>query len=219
MKYILGAFALFFGFANACVTKAQELKPIHLDLALHSFSPVSVSHSELHLLSPAATAAAEPEPSSPSNDEENSRWQSDTGYEFVRYRSAPFHASLSGLQTSGTYFPSAWLGIECNVIAAFGTPVFANEESKYLLYACGPHIAWRGRRVEFWGRTLGGGLYIYPQTAAGGLTGFAGQVGGGFDWHLSSSFSLRVESDCVPSRLYSATQINFQSGVGLVMRF
>jgi hypothetical protein len=173
-----------------------------------------------------SSAEAAPKPGSPAptpkfyfGKNEDYRWQLGLGLEYVRFRSTPFNANLTGLHTSLTYYVNDWLGLEGNVVAAFGTKVFAQETSKYLLFTAGPRIAWRRRRWEPWMHALVGGLHMTPQTALGGKTGFALQAGGGVDLRFNSRLSFRMEGDYVRSQLYSQTQNNFQGGGGLVFHF
>jgi hypothetical protein len=152
---------------------------------------------------------------------EDFRFQLGVGYEYVRFRSAPFNANLSGLHTSLSYYLNDWFAVEGNVVAAFGTQVFGTDRSKYLLYTGGARIAWRDERRKFepWMHVLIGGLHVIPQTALGGKNGFAVQPGGGVDIRYTSRVSFRVEGDYVRSQLYSQSQNNFQLGGGLVVKF
>jgi len=58
-----------------------------------------------------------------------------------------------------------------------------------------------------------------PQIANSGKNGFALQTGGGVDWFFNPRLSFRGEADYVHTRLYSASQNNFQIGVGAVLHF
>lgn len=164
-------------------------------------------------------ASPEPKPKFYYGSNDDYRWQLGVGYEYVRFRSTPFNSNLNGLHTSLTYFASDWIGLEGNVVAAFGSKVFADETSKYLLYTGGPRIAWRQRRWEPWAHALFGGLHVVPQTAMGGKNGFAMQFGAGVDLRFNARLSFRMEGDYVRSMLYSETQNNFQGGAGIVMHF
>lgn len=145
-------------------------------------------------------------------------WQIGAGLEEVFFRSRAFNAHLTGLHTSVTYFRRDWLGIEGNVVAAFGTSTLNNEAARSLLYTAGPRIAWRRYTWQPWTHALVGGLHAFPQTGLG-QNGFAAQLGGGVDWRFKPLISLRFESDYVRSQLFSSGQNNFQFGMGIVAHF
>src|SRR5579859_726712 len=167
--------------------------------------------------------SAEPPAPAPSlfGQYEGYRFQLNEGYSYFRFRSAPFNANLSGLQTSLSYFLNDWFAVEGNTVAAFGSSVLGGDRSKSLLFTGGARIAWRDskRRIEPWMHGLVGGLHMLPQTAAGGKTGFAFQGGGGVDYKLSDRTSVRFGGDYIRSQLYSQAQNNFQIGGGLVFNF
>jgi hypothetical protein len=165
-------------------------------------------------------AAPQPEPRFYYGNNEDYRFQLGVGYEYVRFRSKPFNANLSGLQTSLTYYVNDWFGLEGNVVAAFGTQVFG-DTAKYLLYTGGGRIAWRDQRRKYepWMHALVGGLHMIPQTSVGGKNGFALQVGAGADLRFNSRLSFRVGGDYVRSQLYSQSQNSFQFGGGAVIHF
>ena len=198
--------------ACACTTQAQ-------DAAHPEFFADSVSYSSRPVPSSPVSAPV-PGPASRSRERniERGAFQVGVGYEFVRFRSSPFYASLSGLHTSFTYFRNDWLGIEGSVIAAFGSSNFANEHSHVVLYGAGPRMVWDRRTWQPWAHALAGGIHVYPQLASG-INGFALQLGGGVDYPLKPLVSLRIESDYVRSQLYSSGQNSVQVGAGLVFHF
>jgi opacity protein-like surface antigen len=161
---------------------------------------------------PAANAA-------PFGTSDGLRWQLAVGADYVRFHSNEFSANMVGLHTSATYFATDWLGLEGSVTAAFGSKVFANETTRYLLYTVGPKIAWQGPKWQPFVHALVGGLHMIPQTAGHGQNGFAVQLGGGVDYRLSRVFSARIDADYVRSQLYSTDQNNFQVGGGVVFHF
>ena len=167
-----------------------------------------------------AASPAQPEPRFFYGNNDDYRFQLGIGYTYVHFRSTPFNANLNGFHPSLVYYLNDWLGVEGNVVAAFGTKVFG-ATSKYLLYTGGGRIAWRDpkRKFEPWMHALVGGLHMIPQTAAGGKNGFAFQAGGGVDFRFNSRLSFRGEGDYVQSHLYSETQNNFQFGGGIVIHF
>ena len=179
-----------------------------------SFAPSATSFALPSLADavPAANAA-------PFGTSDGLRWQLAVGADYVRFRSNEFNANMVGEHTSVTYFATDWLGLEGSVTAAFGSKVFANETSRYLLYTVGPKVAWQGPRWQPFVHALVGGLHMIPQTAGNGKNGFAVQLGGGVDYRLSRVFGARIDADYVRSQLYSTDQNNFQVGGGVVFHF
>ena len=149
------------------------------------------------------------------------RWDLGIGYEFVHFDSAPFSANLSGLHTDLTYNVNNWVGLEGNVVTAFGGDVFAGEMTKYVLYTAGARISAgpSRRRITPWGHVLVGGAHINPQVAGESKNGFALQLGGGADWSYNPRVSIRAEADYVRTQLYSSSQNNVQVGIGAVIHF
>src|SRR5262249_8048308 len=94
----------------------------------------------------AADSSAPPEPSPEPpprfvyGSREDYRWQIALGYEYIRFFSPSFDANLNGFHTSFSYFTNEWFALEGSFIAALGEKVFANETTRYLLFAGGPKI-------------------------------------------------------------------------------
>jgi hypothetical protein len=210
MKSILGViFALF---ACACTVQAQ-------DAVFSGLFADSVSYSR----TPAPSFLVpepppDPQPRRRESSPQSGSLQIGVGYEYVRFRSAPFNANLSGLHTSFTYFRNDWLGFEGSFVAAFGSSTFNNEPSHLALYTVGPRFAWSKRTWQPWVHALAGGIHVFPQTASG-TNGFALQLGGGVDVPFKPLVSLRFESDYLRSQLYSSGQNSFQLGAGFVLHF
>jgi len=59
-----------------------------------------------------------PAPTPPFGHYEGYRFQLSVGYSYFRFRSTPFNANLSGLQTSLSYFLNDWFAVEGNAVAA-----------------------------------------------------------------------------------------------------
>ena len=185
-----------------------------------SFGRIGGSLLAVNLAGDPAPATPEPSPRFLYGSSSDFRWQLAIGYEYVRFRSSAFDSNLNGLHTSLTYYTNEWFGIEGNVVAAWGTKLFADETSKYLLFSGGPRIAWRGRKWEPWAHALFGGAHVNPQIAGGfSQTGFAIQLGGGADYRFIPQLSLRFEGDYVRTQLYSTSQNNLQGGASLVFHF
>ncbi|HWZ99933.1 MAG TPA: hypothetical protein VN025_19405 [Candidatus Dormibacteraeota bacterium] len=181
----------------------------------------SVTGDTVAVPTPSANPNPQPEPRFYFGNNDDYRFQLGIGYEYVRFRSTPFNSNLNGLHTSLSYYLNDWFAVEGSIVSAFGTKVFSDERSKYLLYTGGGRIAWRDpkRKYEPWMHALVGGLHMIPQTAVGGKNGFALQVGAGVDLRYNARLSFRVNGDYVRSQLYSQSQNNFQFGGGAVIHF
>ncbi|HYL64023.1 MAG TPA: hypothetical protein VE077_15515 [Candidatus Methylomirabilis sp.] len=140
------------------------------------------------------------------------------GYDYMSFRSALFHASVNGLRTSFSYSWKDWLGVEGNVLAAFGSSTLNNEASHIVLYGAGPRFGLNTGSFQPWAHVLVGGIHVYPLTGSN-VNGFAFQLGGGVDYAYKPFLSFRVESDYVRSQLYSAGQNSFVVGAGIVIPF
>ena len=235
MKAVLGT--LFAMFACASGAQAQDAVPssslmdsnaaseFSFSARPASFLPLALSaNSTIYTRTPAASFFA-PDPPAPKarrvwpeNTDRGDSWQLALCVEHVRFRSAIFNASLTGLHTSVTYFRNDWFGIEGSVVAAFGSSTLNNEPSRFALYTGGPRIAWRSGRWQPWVHALVGGIHVFPQTAFSN-GGFAIQLGGGVDWRFKPLVSFRLESDYIRSQLFSAGQNSLQFGGGFVLHF
>jgi hypothetical protein len=175
---------------------------------------------------PAALAAM---PKSPAPDpaprfglSEEDSWQLSVGYAFVRFRSAPFDSSLNGMSTTVAKYFNEWFAAEGTVTAAFaGVPsgFGPNSDARYMFYGGGVRIKQPVRQFEPWGHVVLGGIHLQPQTAAGGRSAFALELGGGVDWRWKPRLAWRVQGDWVRSQLYQDSQNNFQMASGIVFIF
>jgi len=215
-------------------------------LAAQQFQPVSLPNSNNALWQPTTVNAASPlapptlyaggsftpitsaalpdapAPSPPRGSYDGPRLTLAAGYEYVHFKSAPFSANMSGIHTSLAYSLNDWFAAEGSVVAAFGGDVFASGEmSKYVLFTGGGRVFWERNPKRFspWMHALVGVAHVNPQIAHSSKNGFAVQAGGGVDYFLTQQFSLRGEADYVRTLLYSASQNNFQIGVGFVLHF
>jgi hypothetical protein len=180
--------------------------------------PATPSESFAPLPKPALPNAPAP-PQSSVNDQ-GYRWDLAVGYEYIHFNSAQFSANLSGLHTDLSYYLNSWFAVEGNVVSAWGGQI-DGERTKYVLYAGGARIGWgpSRRRWTPWMHALVGGVHVNPQVSHSSKNSLAVQAGGGVDWVYNPRVSLRGEVDYVYSRLYSATQNNFQIGLGAVIHF
>ena len=171
---------------------------------------------------PVASAAldtAAPEPQVFARGSEKGGWQLGVGFTYVKFRSPAIDAGMEGLNTSVTYFPNDWLGVEGNITAAFGRKIFANDRARYAGITGGPKIVMRQGRWEPWAHALFGIAHVNPQLAGVSKNGVAIQLGGGADYNFPQPISLRFEGDWVRTQLYALSQNNFQVVTGFVFHF
>ena len=210
---------------SAQQTYQPSFQPMIVSSALPSAPPVSFAaafNPAPELGAEPASPAASPAPQFPgARDVDYYKWDLGVGYEFLHFKSAPFDANLSGLHTDLTYNFKDWLGVEGNVVSAWGGDVLGGERSKAVLFTGGAHISMgtTKRRWTPWAHILVGGIHMWPQVAGQTRTGFALQPGGGADYRLNDRLSVRVSGDYVYTRLYTGSQNNFQFGAGIVIHF
>lgn len=230
MKKLLLAAPLALAFC-AALPAQQSSEPLLASAALPTAQPENhFAFSSAPALSAPALIPPQPQPALPDAPpapqygafrDEGYKWDLGIGYEYVHFKASPFSLNLSGVHTDLTYNFKDWIGVEGNLISAFGGEVY-NGRSTYVLYTVGPRIGWgpSQHRWSPWVHALVGGVHINPQTAAGSRNGFAFQGGGGADFRLwPPRVSLRAEADYVRSQLYSQGQNNFQVGLGAVIHF
>jgi hypothetical protein len=177
-------------------------------------------------LVPAAPAAMPktptPDPAPHFGLSEEDSWQLSVGYAFVRFRSTPFDSSLNGMNTTVVKYFNEWFAAEGTVTAAFaGVPsgFGPKRDARYVFYGGGVRIKQPLKRFEPWGHVVVGGIHMQPQTAAGGRSTFAFELGGGVDWRWRTGLAWRVQGDWVRSQLYQESQNNFQIATGIVFIF
>jgi len=166
---------------------------------------------------PAEAVPDSPDPKSTYGD--RGGWQLALGVSVLRFRSSAYYATAVGTDTSVTYFASDWLGVEGKIVTAFGPTIYLNEHVKYFSYGAGPKIAWRLRKWEPWAHTIVGGVHIQPQTAGSSANGFGLQAGGGVDYRIHPSLSVRAGVDWVRTRMFGQWQNSAQANVDVVLHF
>lgn len=134
------------------------------------------------------------------------------GYTFVRFQSSLFSASMSGLDTTVSYYLRDHLALEGDVENAF------SEDGRYLFYGGGVKVSKGKPRLQPFAHALVGGAHIFPR-AAFGNNGVAARLGGGAETRLKNQLWLRIEADYVRSQLYSSGQNNFQAAASINYRF
>jgi hypothetical protein len=168
--------------------------------------------------SPEAASPAAPLPEPTGWEDVKGSMELTLGYMFVRFNSTPFSASMSGLNTSFTYYTSNWLAAEGETTLAFGSQSSSSFLAKYIFYGGGVKVAAPEKRIRPWAHALFGGIHLLPQTAFS-RNGVALELGGGADVRLKSGLLLRLKADYLRSQVYAGGQNSFQIGTGIVYRF
>jgi hypothetical protein len=185
-------------------------------------SAAGLSRAATPSLSLAALAPAAPQPSGVwrFGFREEKSWQLSTGYAYVRFRSPVYNVNMHGVNTMLAKYFNDWFGLEGEVTAVFGPLSAAGKRTKYLFYGGGPRLAARNVwRLEPWMHAVGGGVHFQPQIAGATQSGFGLNAGGGVDWRWKPRLLIRVEGDWMRTRLFDASQNNFQVVTGLVFNF
>ena len=171
-----------------------------------------VTASALASASSLSSAFPEPRPQAINDTDVRGTWELGLGYTFVRFQSSLFSASMSGLDSTVSYYLRDHLALEGNVANAF------SEDGRYLFYGGGVKVSKGKPRLQPFAHALVGGAHIFPR-AAFGNNGFAARLGGGAETRLKKQLWLRIEADYVRSQLYSSGQNNFQAVASVIYRF
>lgn len=151
---------------------------------------------------------------------QNYNWDAYIGYSFVRFYEVPGTAvNRNGFEYSMTYFFKDWFGAEGEFTFTRGTQ--NGQGSRFETGMGGAHVRIVARRgMELWAHGLAGGVEFTPQTAYGGQTAFAGDVGGGVDIGTNHRrLAYRFGADMVATRLFSTYQISPKFTAGVIFRF
>ena len=161
---------------------------------------------------------AEPPPQVIRDDVVKDTWELGLGYALVGFRSAPFSATLSGLDSTVSYYFRDHFAVEGRLTSSWETHSSNDADAKQLFYGAGIKLDWGNRKLQPFVHALLGGVHMFPQTAFG-KNGFAVEFGGGMQKRLIQRVWLRFEGDYVRSQLYSSGQNNFQMVVAINYRF
>src|SRR6266446_1695124 len=182
-------------------------------------SEVAAQEMSAWALTPAPSLSAtlpaqqpQPRPQAINDDDVQGTWELGLGYTFVRFQSSLFNASMSGLNTSVSYYLRDHLALEGNATAAF------SEDARYVFYGGGVKVSKGNPKLQPFAHALVGGAHIFPRAATGN-NGFAFRLGGGAEAQLREQIWLRVEGDYVRSQLYSSGQNNLQAVAAIIYRF
>jgi hypothetical protein len=162
--------------------------------------------------------APQPLPQTIRDDVVQDTWELGLGYALVGFRSAPFNATVSGLNATISYYLRDHLAVEGSVTSAFGSQSSSSATAKYVFYGAGVKLSAGHRKLQPFAHALLGGMHMFPQTANSN-NGFAAELGGGAERRLRQRIWLRFEGDYVRSQLYSSGQNNFQAVAGINYRF
>jgi hypothetical protein len=161
---------------------------------------------------------AEPPPQAIRDDVVKDTWELGLGYALVGFRSAPFSATLSGLDSTVSYYFRDHFAVEGRLMSSWETHSSNDADAKQLFYGAGIKLDWGNRKLQPFVHALLGGVHMFPQTAFG-KNGFAVELGGGMQKRLTQRVWLRFEGDYVHSQLYSSGQNNFQLVAAINYRF
>jgi hypothetical protein len=170
---------------------------------------------------PGRASAADPaaRPKFVFGERDDYRWQLGVGVEVFRFQSNVYSSTLVGLNTTLTYYTSAWFALEGNVVTGFGPTINMNEHVKLAGGGGGFRIGGRRNRFEPFAHGLVGGAHLQPQAAGFSRSALMAQAGIGLDYRVHSRLSLRVETDWAYTRFFNQTQNNFQAVAGGVLHF
>jgi hypothetical protein len=160
----------------------------------------------------------EPHPQMIPDDSVRDTWEVGLGYALVGFRSSPFTATMSGLNTTISYYFRDHLAAEGSFTSAFGSQSSSSASARYLFYGAGLKVSMGQRKLQPFAHALLGGVHLFPQIASGN-NGFALQLGAGVERRLRPRIWLRLQGDYVRSQLYASGQNNFQAVAGINYRF
>src|ERR1700738_5032986 len=141
-----------------------------------------------------------PRPQTIRDDAVRNTWDLGFGYAFVGFRSSQFNATMSGLNTTVSYYLRDHFAVEGSITSAFGSQSSSSAGAKCLFYGAGVKLSTEKRKLEPFVHALLGGVHMFPQTAKSD-NGFAVQLGAGVERKMRQRLWLRVEGDYVSCRL------------------
>ncbi len=152
MKWLI-AFALLFSIPTAEVA-AQEVNAAALasGASLSAAYPVPQPH---------------PRPQTIRDDDVQGTWELGLGYAFVRFQSSLFNATMSGLNTSVSYYLRDHFAMEGNVTSAFGSQSSSSAAARYVFYGAGVKLSTGNPKLQPFAHALVGGVHMYPRAAFG----------------------------------------------------
>jgi outer membrane protein OmpA-like peptidoglycan-associated protein len=183
----------------------------------------------LILLTMGSAASAQWSPSNPEND---SRFDISGGYNYVRANAPPGSCqcfSLMGGYFSAGFHINNWVGLEAEVTGEHGNDIsLLGQDLTLLTFAAGPKIHKTFGRLDPFGQVLVGGAHgsdsYFPTgtTSSPTAASFEVQAGGGLDYLISEHFSARIKGQYLKTMLPNGTnneQNELIAGAGIVYRF
>lgn len=154
---------------------------------------------------------------------QNYSWQIYAGYSFFRFYIASkpdIIENMNGLDLGIVFYPhGGWIGVEGQFAGEFGS--LFGDSSRFALGLGGARFRWSAPRgIEVWIHGMGGGAHFVPQTAFGGQSAWAYEVGGGLDLGSHRSrLVYRVEADLVGTRFFGTYQDSPRIAAGIVYKY
>lgn len=154
-----------------------------------------------------------------SHAQEISRWEIFGGYSYMHFDSQSIgfknQSNLNGVNLSGLFNISRKWSVVGDTSGNFGNQI------KLYNFMLGPQYSYRMGKGSVFVRGFFGKCRDQVD-AAGGKTSI-GKVfggGGGYDWHYSSRFNIRVvQVDYLNADTYGSTQKNVRVSAGIVYHF
>jgi len=207
------------GLSTASAPDAQPLFALAIDPAIAALESPRVAPPN----SSAADAPAQQQPTV-YGVFQNYNWQIYGGYSFMRLYVASKPSlveDMSGLDLGIAYFlpKASWFGVEGQFVGEFGS--LYGYESHFALGAGGARFRWSiPRGLVIWAHGMGGFSHLTPQTAFGGQTSWAYEVGGGLDIGAHHRrLAYRVEADMVGTRYFGTYQDSPRISAGIVFKY
>jgi hypothetical protein len=148
------------------------------------------------------------------------KWQAYLGYTYVRFYQTPgVTLNTNGLNFGIVYYLKDWIGADGEIVATFGSQY--GDTAKFLLGMGGARFRWSAPRgLELWAHGLLGGSHYLPQTAFGGETALAYELGAGVDVNAGHRrWAYRFEADVVGTRYFNTYQYSPKISAGVVFKF
>jgi hypothetical protein len=148
---------------------------------------------------------------------ESAPLQGFAGYSYTRFDTSAAttsSASFNGVEISGQYRFTKWLGAVADLSGSVGT---LGIPPSMLTYLFGPEVSFRARVSPF-GHVLIGAAH-FGAGNPGSDTSFATAIGGGIDLRVAHGLYWRaIQGDYLPTRFNGGTQNNARISTGLVVR-